>query len=149
MATTDVRTYYEILGVDEDISDHDLKKAFKKLITTQHPDKHPGNEEIYQEFLLITEAYETLSNPQKKLEYDEKLQYGERFEYGTRHEQNSHTQSTFYEPAFFSNDKFYMRGVEFGLAWSEVNQTIPLSDLDEGEDIFLKRKSEFAEFSTR
>jgi DnaJ-class molecular chaperone len=142
ICTSDVRTYYEILGVDQHISDHELKKAFRQLIITQHPDKHPNDEKIYREFLLITEAYEVLSDPQKRMDYDERME-------SRSHEYIPRKSDSNYTPTFFSNVKFYTRGVDVEFAWSETNQNIPITDLDDGEDIFLRRKAEFAEFSNQ
>jgi DnaJ-class molecular chaperone len=134
---SDTRNYYDILGVEKTVSNQDLKKAFRALIVTQHPDKHPGNENIYREFLLITEAYEVLSDTKKRMNYDETI------EQNTSDYIPRSSDSTFI-PTFFSNVKFYTRGVEYDTAWSEKNQTIPITDLDDGEDLFLKRKAEFA-----
>jgi len=58
---------YEILGVDKSASDSDIKKAYRKLAKQNHPDKVEGNEEKFKE---IADAYDTLSNPQKKAQYD-------------------------------------------------------------------------------
>ena len=59
---------YEILGVDKSASDKDIKKAYRKLAKENHPDKVEGNEERFKE---IADAYDTLSNPQKKAQYDQ------------------------------------------------------------------------------
>src|SRR3712207_4136611 len=64
--------YYETLGVSRDASEQEIKRAFRKLAAKYHPDvnKSEGAEEKFKE---INEAYETLSDPQKKANYD---QYG-------------------------------------------------------------------------
>ncbi len=59
---------YNILGVDKASSENDIKKAYRKLAKEYHPDKAEGNEEKFKE---IADAYETLSNPQKKNQYDQ------------------------------------------------------------------------------
>lgn len=59
-------SYYEVLGIQKDASPIDIKKAYHKLAVKHHPDKG-GNPE---EFKGLSEAYETLSNPQKKEQYD-------------------------------------------------------------------------------
>lgn len=66
------RDYYEVLGLQKGASDDDIKKAYRSLAKKYHPDlnKEPGAEEKFKE---INEAYETLSDPQKKARYD---QYG-------------------------------------------------------------------------
>lgn len=64
------KDYYETLGVDKDASEQDIKRAFRKLVAKYHPDvnKEPGAEEKFKE---INEAYETLSDPQKRSQYDQ------------------------------------------------------------------------------
>jgi DnaJ-class molecular chaperone len=59
--------YYEVLGVNENTSQIDIKKAYRALSLKHHPDKQGGNEE---EFKKINEAYSVLSDPEKKKEYD-------------------------------------------------------------------------------
>ncbi|XP_042461974.1 dnaJ homolog subfamily B member 4-like [Zingiber officinale] len=67
--------YYKILGVDKSAKDDDLKKAYRKLAMKWHPDKNPNNKkEAEAKFKQISEAYEVLSDPQKRTVYD---QYGE------------------------------------------------------------------------
>ncbi len=69
MATSSHKDYYEILGVSKDASVDDIKKAFRSKARTMHPDvcKEPGAEERFKE---LSEAYETLSDPDKKSRYD-------------------------------------------------------------------------------
>lgn len=67
--------YYKVLQVDKDAKDDDLKKAYRKLAMKWHPDKNPNNKkEAEAKFKQISEAYEVLSDPQKRAIYD---QYGE------------------------------------------------------------------------
>ncbi len=65
------KDYYEVLGVDRDVSQSDLKKAFKRLAIKYHPDKNPGNKEAEDKFKEAAEAYEVLSDPSKKTTYDQ------------------------------------------------------------------------------
>ncbi|KAG1371572.1 dnaJ-like subfamily B member 13 [Cocos nucifera] len=67
--------YYKILGVDRNAKDDDLKKAYRKLAMKWHPDKNPNNKKDAEaKFKQISEAYDVLSDPQKRAIYD---QYGE------------------------------------------------------------------------
>src|SRR4030042_6976632 len=63
--------YYEILGVKKDASQDDLKKAFRHLARKYHPDLNKGSKEAEEKFKEINEAYQVLSDPQKKAEYDQ------------------------------------------------------------------------------
>lgn len=64
------RDAYEILGVPRDVSDADLKKAYRKLARKYHPDVNPNDKEAEKKFKEISAAYDILSNPEKRAEYD-------------------------------------------------------------------------------
>ena len=67
------RDYYEVLGVDKKASADDIKRAYRRLAIKYHPDKNPGDKDAETQFKECAEAYEVLSDPEKRTRYD---QYG-------------------------------------------------------------------------
>ena len=65
------RDYYEVLGVDKSASAEDIKKAYRKKAIQYHPDKNPGDKEAEEKFKEAAEAYDVLSDPQKRARYDQ------------------------------------------------------------------------------
>src|SRR5262245_54110553 len=64
------RDFYEVLGVTRDAGDDDIKKAYRQLALKYHPDRNPGDEEAPKKFKEAAEAYEVLSDPDKRQRYD-------------------------------------------------------------------------------
>ena len=64
------KDFYKILGVSKDVSDADLKKAYRKLAKDNHPDLHPGDAAAEARFKDISEAYDVLSDAEQRREYD-------------------------------------------------------------------------------
>jgi curved DNA-binding protein len=64
------KDYYKVLGVAKNASQDDIKKAFRKLAMKYHPDRNPGNKQAEDKFKDINEAYEVLSDPEKRARYD-------------------------------------------------------------------------------
>lgn len=65
-----MRDPYEVLGIDKNVSPDEIKKAYRKLAKKYHPDLNPDDENATQKFQEINEAYEILSDPEKKRQYD-------------------------------------------------------------------------------
>jgi len=65
------KDYYKILGVDRKASEEEIKKAFRKLAMKYHPDRNPGDKKAEETFKDINEAYEVLSDPEKRRRYDQ------------------------------------------------------------------------------
>jgi len=65
------KDYYEVLGLQKGASDDEIKRAFRKLAIKYHPDKNPGDKEAENKFKEINEAYQVLSDPEKKARYDQ------------------------------------------------------------------------------
>ncbi len=64
------RDYYDVLEVDKNASEDQLKKAYRKLALKYHPDRNPGNQQAEEKFKEASEAYEILSDSQKRRQYD-------------------------------------------------------------------------------
>src|ERR1700741_2803245 len=64
------RDYYEILGVNRDASDEDIKKSYRKLAMKHHPDRNPDSKDAEEKFKEAKEAYEMLSDAEKRRAYD-------------------------------------------------------------------------------
>jgi molecular chaperone DnaJ len=64
------RDYYTVLGVSRDVEKDELKKAYRKLAVQYHPDRNPGDKEAEERFKEVAEAYDVLSDPEKRQVYD-------------------------------------------------------------------------------
>ncbi|MCG6916650.1 MAG: DnaJ domain-containing protein [Deltaproteobacteria bacterium] len=74
-----MKDYYKILGINRDAKEQEIKKAYRSLVLVCHPDRNPGDGEAEEKFKEITEAYEVLSNREKRVEYNlyNALRHGE------------------------------------------------------------------------
>ncbi len=70
--------YYKILGINRNATAEEIKKAFRKLAVKYHPDKNPGDKKAEERFKEINEAYDVLSNDEKRKKYDE---FGENWKF--------------------------------------------------------------------
>ena len=67
----DKRDYYEVLGVQKGVSDDDLKKAYRAMVKKYHPDLHPDDKDAEEKMKEVNEAYDVLSNKDKRARYDQ------------------------------------------------------------------------------
>lgn len=65
------RDYYEVLGVEKNANADEIKKAYRKAAIKYHPDKNPGDKQAEEKFKEAAEAYDVLSNPDKRARYDQ------------------------------------------------------------------------------
>ncbi len=75
MPETNFKDYYAILGVSKSAQEDEIKKTFRKLALKYHPDRNPGDKVAEEKFKEISEAYEVLSDPEKRKKYDQFGQY--------------------------------------------------------------------------
>lgn len=73
-----MKDYYKVLGLERGASTEEIKKTYRKLAIQYHPDKNPGNQAAEEKFKELAEAYDTLSNAEKRKEYDAFLASGGR-----------------------------------------------------------------------
>jgi curved DNA-binding protein CbpA len=67
----DYKDYYQILGVERSASADDIRKAYRKLAMKYHPDRNPGNKQAEEKFKEMNEAYQVLSDKEKRARYDQ------------------------------------------------------------------------------
>ena len=75
------KNYYDILGVSENASDQEIKRAYRDLAKKYHPDKHKGDKRAENRFKEISEAYAVLSNAEKRKQYDNMRRFGGNFDF--------------------------------------------------------------------
>src|SRR5215471_11585917 len=82
--------YYNVLGLDKDASQDDIRKAYRKLARKYHPDVNPNDTEAHKKFQQINEANEVLSDAEKRKKYDA---YGENWQHAEAYENARRQQS--------------------------------------------------------
>ena len=98
----DKRDYYDILGIDKKASEADIKKAYRQLAKKYHPDLNPGDAEAEKNFKEVNEAYEVLSDSEKRTKYDT---YGH----------------SAFDPSSFASNQSGFAGFDFGDFFREFN----------------------------
>lgn len=110
-----MKNYYYFLGVNENASEEDIKKAYRKLSLKYHPDKNPNDDFFESRFMEIKEAYEMLIDPEKRRIYDDNLS----------HQQRSYRPN--YPPSiksFTVNKVRVQKGEEVIISWQTQNADI-------------------------
>lgn len=115
---SDNQNYYEVLGVEKNTSPEEIKKAYRVLSLKWHPDRNNGSAESTAFFQKITQAYNTLSDDQKRRQYDMSLSgMGSGIQFGPGNGNVHHFSTGEFNPAdifkFFSNNMFAGSGVPF------------------------------------
>lgn len=146
------KDYYSILGINKNASQNDIKKAYRKLAKKYHPDANPGNKQAEEKFKDISEAYEVLSDPEKRKKYDnfgsefhfqngydfDPSQFGfgnnVKYEFRTGGSRNYSDffnmffgDSGFDFDDFFGHTKFKKRGVNFAYDGEDVEAEIEIT----------------------
>src|ERR1700761_3040037 len=81
--------YYQVLGIDKNASQEEIKKAYRKLARKHHPDLNPNDKEAHKKFQQLNEANEVLSDPEKRKKYD---QYGKDWQHAEQFEKARQSQ---------------------------------------------------------
>lgn len=114
--------YYKILNLDKNFTEDEIKKSYRKLVLEYHPDKNPGDLKSEQNFKKIVEAYEILSDPNKKRNYDilYNIQHAPHY-YDTSTKWSTHFDNTYGQffkdekaPNFFINLKITLEEAFYG-----------------------------------
>ncbi len=108
------RDYYTILGIAKNASDAEIKKAYRQAALKYHPDRNPGDSTAAEKFREAAEAYEVLSNPEQRKQYD---QYGQDF--GRRRGAPEYEEPT---PPPHNRPSEIMEELYIELGWMLVNE---------------------------
>lgn len=119
--------YYKVLDVGKDATQEQIKKAYRKLSMVHHPDRQSGNEEKFKE---INKAYEVLSNPEKKKEYDNPFGNGGQVPFGNdifKMFFNGMPQNMNFQPGNFSEFNVFTNNSNFMMKPTPIVKTIKIS----------------------
>lgn len=137
------KDYYNILGVDKNATEDEIKKSYRKLAMKYHPDKNPGNADAENTFKDISDAYSVLSDDKKKAQYDQFGSGGDNFGGGFNMNDfgGGFNMNDFFSQSFnpFGNQQGnrpqYKKGSDL-----RVNLTISLKDVRDGSNKTIKYK---------
>ena len=113
------KNYYDILGVSRDASEREIKQAYRKLARKYHPDVNPGDKSAEAKFKQINEAYEVLSDKEKRRKYD---QFGDQWQYADQFAQAARQQTPFSDSSQGGGTKFHFAGDDLGGLFDDLLQ---------------------------
>jgi curved DNA-binding protein len=110
------KDYYKILGLDRKASEREIKQAYRKLARQYHPDVNPGDKTAEEKFKQINEAYEVLSDKEKRKKYDK---YGDQWQYADQFEQAQRQQAPGWDFGGGGTRVYYTEG-DFGSLFDDI-----------------------------
>jgi len=110
------KDYYEILGVKRDVSEREIKQAYRKLARKYHPDVNPDDKSAEAKFKEINEAYEVLSDKEKRKKYDK---FGDKWQYAEQFAQGGYQQTPFWDFSQGGNS-FHVEEGDLGSLFEEL-----------------------------
>jgi len=110
------KDYYSILGVERNASEREIKQAYRRLARKYHPDVNPGDQSAEAKFKQINEAYEVLSNKEKRQKYD---QFGDQWQYADQFAQAGWQQAPFWNSSQ-GGTRFYFSEDELGNLFDDL-----------------------------
>ena len=112
------KDYYSLLGVNRSASEREIKQAFRRLARKYHPDVNPGDKSAEARFKEINEAYEVLSDKEKRQKYD---QFGDQWQYADQFTRARQQQTPFWDVSQAgSGQRFHFEEADLGSLFSDL-----------------------------